>query len=62
MNKMMLVISLLVSTMYVLAGCAIPTRQVRVIKSDTEIRVLRLTIEDGDVMTCDNNTCKVATK
>jgi hypothetical protein len=44
------------------SGCAIRSREVKVIKSDTPIRVLRLQIEDGDVMTCDNNTCKVVTK
>ncbi len=45
-----------------LSGCAMQTKQVRVLKSDTEIRIIRLSIEDGDVMACDNNTCRVVAK
>ncbi len=44
------------------SGCAFQQKQVKVIKSDTELRVLRLTIDDGDVITCDNVTCKVVPK
>lgn len=45
-----------------LSGCVIPSRQVKVIKSETHISILRMNIEDGDVMVCDNNTCKVVPK
>lgn len=42
-----------------MTGCAMPNRQVRVIKTNTEVQILRLSVDDGDVMVCDNSTCRM---
>ncbi len=52
----------LLAGLLAMSGCAFQQKQVKVVKSDTEIRVLRLTLDEGDVIACDNNTCKVVTK
>lgn len=52
----------IIASFLMFGGCAMPTKQVKVVKSDTPIRVMQLSLDQGDIIACDNNTCKVVTK
>jgi hypothetical protein len=62
-NKVMRQVGLgsLVSMMILTSGCVTPQkhREIKLIKSNTEIYVKTLDIEKGDVIICDNEKCKV---
>ncbi len=54
---------LLAVLLALLAGCATPQpKQAKIIRSEGEITVKSIQLNDGDVIICDKNDCRVVSR
>ena len=54
MKKLLLVVALVATT-----GCAMVERKLTVISTPANAEVRRIVVNEGDVLLCDKETCKV---